>query len=461
MSKMDDVLVLGGGFAGMAAAAALAPHARTITIIERDELPAGPEARRGLPQAAHAHMFWSGGADAIEALLPGTQNAWMDAGANRVPIPTGMVSLSPGGWYRLWPESHYLIAASRDLIDWGVRGRLGTLPNVQIMWGTEPIALLGDASRIRGARVRGRDGAEREVKAKLVIDATGRTSRGPHWLSALGVQHIPVETVDAGVTYATARIKAPTPTAHWPVINIQADPRLGRPGKVATILPIEHDEWIVSLSGTRGASPTNRAEDFETYARNTRSPLVADLLAAAGPIDSVVVTRTTANRRYRYEKARRLPDGFLAIGDAATALNPVYGHGLSVAALSALALQRVAERRGIAERGFTKLARRAMARPAAGAWMLATAQDARFPGAEGKRVTVADNVANWYVNRLIYTATGDITVTTALTDLMTLKKGPLALANPRVLLAALCGPQMRSLPGPPLPPATAALLLVT
>ncbi|MFK0047841.1 NAD(P)/FAD-dependent oxidoreductase [Streptomyces sp. NPDC090741] len=451
-SSTRRVLVLGGGLAGTLAAAALAPHCDETILIERHMLPATPQPRRGLPQARHAHMLWSGGAKAIEALVPGTTSRWLSGGAHRIPLPTGMVSLSPGGWFRRWPESHFLITASRDLIDWGVRAGLDEHLGIQFMQG-EPTRLLGNHARITGSVVRRPDGTEEILRADLVVDAMGRGSRAPRWLEDLGVPSIPESVIDAGVTYASRRYKAPADTPKsWPVIHIQADPRRPNPGKIASIVPIEGGDWLVSLSGTRGGEPTNDSEAYEAYAAQARSPLVAEILARAEPLGPVTVTRTTANRRRHYEKlGRHMPDGFVAIGDSATALNPVYGHGMSVAAQSARALAEVVAKRGnIGASGFTRHAQRAIGRPATAAWMLATGQDIFFPNSQGKKPNLIDRVTSAYVHRLIHTATGDLTATDALTEVMTLQADVRALAHPAVLLAALRGPRQPALPGPDL-----------
>ncbi|MFI1765281.1 FAD-dependent monooxygenase [Streptomyces sp. NPDC020800] len=451
-SSTRRVLVLGGGLAGTLAAAALAPHCDETIIVERHRLPTSPQPRRGLPQARHAHMLWSGGAEAVESLLPGTTSRWLSQGAHRVPLPTGMVSLSPGGWFRRWPESHFLITASRDLIDWGVRAGLDDHPRIRFIQG-EPTRLLGDHARITGATIRRPDGTKETMHADLVVDAMGRTSCATRWLGDLGVPSIPESIIDAGVTYASRRYKAPagTPTS-WPVIHIQADPRTPAPGKIASIVPIEGGEWLVSLSGTRGGEPTSDSEGYEAYAAQARSPLVAEILARAEPLGPVTVTRTTANRRHHYEKlGRRMPNGFVAIGDSATALNPVYGHGMSAAAQGARALAEVASRQGdITSRGFTRHAQRAIARPATAAWMLATGQDIYYPDSRGKKPNLVDRVTSAYVHRLIHTATGDLTTTNALTNVMTLQTDVGALAHPAVLLAALRGPRLPALTGPDL-----------
>ncbi|MET9605278.1 FAD-dependent monooxygenase [Streptomyces sp. NPDC006512] len=455
--RRPRVLVLGGGLSGTLAAAALAPYSDGVDIVERHALPDTPRPRRGLPQTRHAHLLWSGGADAIESLLPGTTDMWLSAGAHRVPIPNGMVSFSPGGWYRrCWPEAQYVITAGRDLVDWAVRTQALALPGVRLLSGAEPVRLLGTRARVTGAVVRRADGTEESFGADLVVDATGRSSRAPAWLAELGVPAVTESVVDAGVTYASRRYKAPVDTADWPVVNVQADARLDGPGTAGTILPVEGGAWMVSLSGTRGGEPTSDEAHFTSFARRMRAPLIAEFLDRAEPLGPVAVARNTANRRRHYEKTG--VEGFIALGDSATALNPIYGHGMSTAAQGARALRGVAMKHGISSKGFARRAQRAISRPAAAAWLLAVGQDAAFPGSVGKTPNFADRLSARYINRLVTTAGSDFTVVKALTDVMTLRASVMVLASPRVLFCAIRGPRLPPLEGPALTPVEEAVL---
>ncbi|MFD4242723.1 NAD(P)/FAD-dependent oxidoreductase [Streptomyces sp. NPDC058525] len=458
-TRTARVLILGGSLAGTLAAAALAPHAAEVLILERDKaLPDSAVPRPRLPQAAHAHMLWAGGADAIESLLPGTTDTWLKAGAHRIPIPTGMVSFSPAGWYRRWTETHYLIGASRDLIDWGVRTATLAIPNVIVRTGITVTSLTGTASTVSGVRIRDENHEESELSADLVIDATGRGSKAPEWLTAIGAPKVPETVVDAGVRYASRRYRAPEGAeSNWPVIHIQADPREGRPGQVVSIISIEDGQWHVSLSGTRGGEPSADEALFEDFARKVRHPLAADFLARAEPISDVVVYARTANRQRQFEKAA-MPTGFVVIGDAATSLNPVYGHGMSAAGLGAVALRETAAHTAVTAPRFAALAQKAVARPAAAAWLLAVGQDRFYPGAICRAPHLGDKLAARYINRLSHTAIGSFFVVKALTDVMTMKKPASVLGHPDVLIAAARGLRKPLLTGPELAPHEQSIL---
>ncbi|MGW7103740.1 FAD-dependent oxidoreductase [Streptomyces sp. NPDC054838] len=459
-SSAARVVVLGGGLAGTLAAAALAPRVREVLVLEHDAvLPGTPSPRPRLPQADHAHMLWAGGADAMEELLPGVTDEWLAAGAHRIPVPNGMVSFSPAGWYRRsWPETHYLIGASRNLIDWAVRRRVLQLPNVRVRTGAKVCGLEGDAARVVGVVLRDAQGERHVVAADLVVDATGRGSRSTQWLREIGGPKVRETVVDAGVRYASRRYRAPEGAeAGWPVIHIPADPRQGRPGLFATIISIENGQWHVSLSGTRGGEPSAGEDLFEEFARRVRHPLVAELLSRAEPASGVSLFTRTANRRRHFEQAK-LPGGFIVLGDAATSLNPLYGHGMSAAALGALALRDLTRRTSVLSPGFGAKAQRAITRPAAAAWLLAVGQDRFYPGAVGRKPTLVDRLAARYVHRLNHTAIGNGLVVRRLTDVMTMRRPAHILGLPDVLLAAALGPRRPLLDGPQLTPGERRIL---
>ncbi|MET8077666.1 FAD-dependent oxidoreductase [Streptomyces sp. NPDC005303] len=445
-------VVLGGSHTGMLAARALAGPADRVVVVERDELPVAPAPRKGLPQARHAHMLWSGGVRAMEQLLPGITRALLDAGARRAPVTTDMVVLSPHGWFRRWPESHHVILASRDLLDATVRARVLADDRIELLAGTEVLGLTGDARAVTGVRVRERDGRERTIAAGLVVDATGRGSGAPRWLAGLGLPAPERREIDSGLAYASRLYLAPEQARDgFPVVNVQSDPRDGGPGRAGFLLPIEDGRWIVTLNGTRGGEPGSAADAFLPFAREKlRHPLIGDLIARAEPLSDVAVTRTTVNRRHFYERMPAWPEHFTVLGDAVAAYNPLYGHGLAVGAQSALLLRELTERHGFGSTGLSRRVQKAVARPVGAAWDLAAGQDVFYPGATQEGPTRRDRLVAAYVARLMHTATGNGRVARRVTDVTSLERRAEVLLGPSVLLAALAGPLKPPLTAPPL-----------
>ncbi|WP_405804807.1 FAD-dependent monooxygenase [Streptomyces sp. NBC_00210] len=444
-------VVIGGGMAGMLAAAVLADFSSEVTVIERDELPEGPEPRRSLPQARHVHVLWSGGARAFEQLIPGITDRWLAAGARRIPLPTGLVSMTAQGWLRRWPEMQYMIACTRDLLDWVVRKQVLSLPGVTLLQRHEMQALEGNGSQVTGVRVRTPEGDEITVGADLVVDASGRGSRAVEWLQALGVGAIEEAEVDSGLVYASRLYRAPEGSENFPIVNVQSDPGDHVPGQTATIVPVEQGRWLVTLSGTRGGEPSRDPSRFESFARSIRHPVVGELISMTTPLsEAVSLSRSTVNRRRYFEKASAWPGGFIVVGDSVATYNPLYGQGMTVAAQGLVELKNALKRHGLGAPGLARRVQRAIARPAGLAWELATSQDILYPGAVGQQPRAGTAAANRYVNRLVRTATGRAQVTRAFLGVVTMSEPVTSWMHPDIVAGTLRGPGRKPLSGPPL-----------
>ncbi|MFF5103455.1 FAD-dependent oxidoreductase [Streptomyces sp. NPDC000134] len=444
-------VVIGASAAGLFAAAALTEFA-DVTIIERDTLPEGAGPRRGVPQARHAHLVWSGGVAAFGELLPGVVDDIVARGGRLVHIMGDMVSRAPNEvWFRRFTTTrHRNLVCSRDLLDSVLRDRVLADERVTVAQATTAVRLEGDAERVTGVRVRTDEG-EAALTADLVVDASGRGSRAPRWLTGLGLPEVTERAVDAGVTYATRLYRAPdsTTTAGFPVVNVQANPAKA-PGRGGIVLPIEDGRWIVTLAGTRGGEPTGDPDAFVDFALGLGHPVIGELLRGAEPLGGVTTTRGTRNHRRYYEKMRNWPDGFTVLGDATAGYNPVYGHGLTVAAQCALAIRHVLRSTGLTPPGTARRLQRAAARPVAAAWDLAVGQDAHYPGATDTPPTVVERLLARFVDHAVATGARNPRALEALLDVMSLEKPATRLFSPDMLVPMLLGPRRQHLREPPL-----------
>lgn len=371
---MTRAVVLGGGFAGVLVARVLSRHVDEVTVVEGGRYPAGPGVRPGLPQAFHSHVLVTAGAEALDALLPGTLEALLARGAHRRGLPDGALILSADGWFRRHETGAFMVSCSRWLMDHVIRQRALADGAVTVRERTRVLGLVGDASRVTGVLVADEDGSCTTLRADLVVDATGRRSRAGRWLSEIGGAAVEERVLDPGMAYSTRIYRAPPGlAADLPAIMLHPRASSDRPEYGATLFPIEDGRWIFTLTGTREARPPADEPGFTDCARSLRSPIAAELLAAAEPLGGVRPFRATANRR-RYFERLPPPDGFLVIGDALTAVNPVYSHGMSVALLSVVRLDRELTRRG-ARPSVLPFVQAAVAEVASESWRMATEQD--------------------------------------------------------------------------------------
>ncbi|MFG2288078.1 FAD-dependent monooxygenase [Streptomyces sp. NPDC048595] len=381
-------VVLGGGFTGMLAAAALSAHADVI-VVERDRLPRTPALPTDLPQARHAHLLAADGARLVDALLPGSVEGWLAEGARRIPLPAELAAGSPQGWLGR-RRSPYLVACSRDLLDRVARRQVPALPGVSVLDGTEAEDLTGTAEHVTGVRVRDTTTGETyRLDADLVIDATGRRSTTQDRLAALGLPTAREDVSDPGIVSATRIFRAPEGTENVPVLTSRScltTPAPGQraagrpvPARTATLVPIEGGRWLVTLTGTGDEPPTEHAGRFVPFARRTGNPAIGELIAGAEPLSEVRLARDTSNRRRRYEQLAAWPTGFIALGGAVASFSPDFGQGLSIAAHSAAALRETLRRHGMDDPGVARKVQRTIGRIVQGPWSLATGEDLHSP----------------------------------------------------------------------------------
>lgn len=436
-------VVLGASLAGLLAAVALARHADSVTIVERDRLPPGPQWRRGVPQARHAHNLMTAGHVAMERLLPGVRAQLYEAGMVRVRMPRDMLLLTAGGWMPRFTTNLAMMTSSRDLIDAVIRRRVADLPQVTLLEETEVLGLVAEpqASAVSGVRVRHRNraaeggwAAPQVLEADFVVDATGRTSCAPQWLSELGYTVPREAVVDAGTAYSTCVFAPPPGQADWNCILLQATPDMPVQG---ILNPIEDGRWMVSLAAFGGERPPTDHAGFLDYAKQLRAPELYEALRDAEPLTEVYASGRTENRRRYFERIRPWPDRFLVTGDAVCALNPSYGQGMSVSAISAVLIDDALQAAGT----FTKVAsglRRKIGRPVGQAWQLATTADLAYPSA-AKEAGWPTRLLISYLYRVLAASPHSRAASRALLDINQMISPPQAMFRPRVLAAALGG----------------------
>jgi len=446
--RWGRVVVIGNSIAGLLVAHVLADHAEQVTIIDRDHVPDEPRHRAGVPHGRHIHVVLAAGRRSLDALLPGILDELASLGVPTVVMPRDMIQLNRSRWVQRWSEGQPLLTGTRPLVEHGIRRRVLAHPRIEAVDSLEAIGLVGDPARVRGVRVRPRGAAEDEqtLAADLVVDASGRGSRTSQWLTEIGARPPFEERIETGVAYATRLYRADTsPTGgNYRAIYLVPPPGSGRSG---VVMPIETEgHHLVTLTGLAGDEPPTDPNGFEAFAAGLEHPLVHEWLSGAKAVGPPFGYRSTANVRRRYDRLRG-PDGLLVVGDAVTSFNPVYGQGISVAALGVLAVARA-----LAQGDFaTARLQRLVVSAGEQAWRICTGVDKALPTATGNalRTTLLDRVAGWYLNRVQVHAASDQVVGSAFRDVIHLVAPARSLFAPRVARTVLF---RRPAPPPPEPP---------
>lgn len=433
-SRGKHAVVLGGSMAGLMAARTLSDHFEHVTIVERDDLTDEVKARKGVAQGRHSHGLLAGGLRALEEMFPG-----FTAGA----VARGGMASHDIGDFGAW----YVGGVPTLRVKSGVRGLLLSRPalegyvrelvrdrsNVDIMTGCVARGLLGDRARVTGVVLRDARGADdaRTLEADLVVDATGRGSQLPLWLTQLGAAAPREQCVRADVRYTSCYVRRkPTHLAGDPGLVITpAPPSL----RGAAVLAVEGDRYLVTLCGYLGEEgPTDYAGMLE-YARVMQPQDLYRLLCDAEPLCAPVQMRDPESRWRRYDRLASFPEGLLVCGDALCSFNPAYAQGMSVAALEARALADCLHTSGarLAAR-FFQAASQILAAP----WSIAVGADFAFEGVTGERPFLTA-LRNLYLARLHRAAGRDGAVALARLRVTHLLAAPSTLLSPNIMARVL------------------------
>jgi 2-polyprenyl-6-methoxyphenol hydroxylase-like FAD-dependent oxidoreductase len=455
-------VVIGGSMAGLLAARVLAGHVERVTVVERDALPDGVEQRKGVPQGRQLHVLLPRGRDILDRLFPGFSRELELAGAVPVRVPADVPILTPAGWLDQRAPGWEALSASRPLFEAMVRRRLRRLPGVTVLEGSEVTGLHAsqDGRAVDAVAVRRLGSAETTMlEADLVVDASGRGSRAAAWLVELGYPAPEREEVDPDIAYATRVVRMPDGhAADWKGVMLTSQPpTMPRTGY---LLPIEDGQWMVAAMGAGGQHPPTDEGGYTAFLRSLRHPIIADAVANAESVTPIRGHRGTANRLWHFERMSRWPDRFLVVGDAVCAFNPVYGQGLSAAAVAAETLDACLldhRRRHAGSRfeGFAARFQRQLARRIADPWMLSTGEDQRFPTTTGSPTTASTRAMHRYLDRVVLASTRDPRTADTYVHVLGMLVRPSAVFRPRVLAAALRARPDGRQGIPPAPPKTA------
>lgn len=329
---MADVLVVGAGICGLGTALLLARDGHDVTVLEQDAnvVPQSPQdawdrwSRKGVPQFRQPHNFMPGLRRVLEAELPDVQEALQEAGAGRFDL------LNPQPFddqsRQAIDDQLWTYTARRPVGEWVFARAASNEASLTIRRGVKVDGLIAGPSMREGiphvAGVRTADGDE--LSADLVVDASGRGSRAPSWLQALGARTPHTEGADHGFRYYTRYFHGQEPQRRAPVQT-----------SIGTIslltLPGDNGTWSVTIFTSADDRDLKNLRQPETWTRTVRAcPRHAHWLDGE-PISDVHVMGGILDRRRRLVlDGAPVATGFVCVADAWACTNPSAGRGLTV-----------------------------------------------------------------------------------------------------------------------------------
>lgn len=403
----QHAVVCGASMAGLLAARVLTEHYDRVTVVERDLLTDDPTPRRGVPQGCQPHALLARCAQILDELFPGFLDELVEAGAHRWDDGdmsrfdvsfAGHVLRADG---RL-PQPGNLIQhySSRPLLEQHVRRRVLALPQVTVRDGHHVKSLTTSGSRVTGVRISDNSSVTTSLEADLVVDASGRGSRAPVFLAELGYGRPEVEELLIRVAYASMPVRMPPGALRQNMVIRMFEP--GRP-RGFVLFRCEGDTYMVAAATLGPVRPPTTPAELLDFAEGIAPAYALAAARSAEPLGGVSVHQYPSNRWRRYDKMKRLPERFVVLGDAVCSFNPIYGQGMTVAAIEATILGQCL-RAGDAD--LPRRFHRAAAKPVKVAWQTAVGSDLALPEVQGRQ-TLSMRLTNAYTERVLRAAEVD------------------------------------------------------
>jgi 2-polyprenyl-6-methoxyphenol hydroxylase-like FAD-dependent oxidoreductase len=275
----------------------------------------------------------------------------------------------------------------------------------------------------------------RTLPADLVVDASGRGSRSDRWLRDLGFPGPPESVITVRVHYTTRLVRGQPECLPGPglIVVAESPPEHRRYGAAFSV---EGDRWLVTLGGFHGAQAPTDPAGYQQFADSLPVTPIAELLRRAEPLtDPVAYTYPTSRRRH-FERLRRILAGYVAMGDALCSFNPVYGHGMTVAAQEAVTLAECLDRHRSTGEPMARDFYRRTGKLVTVVWQLAASTDFSYPGTEGPRPRGLA-LTHWYQRRVFRAGQVSPEVVTAMVRVQHLLDPGSALLRPAMVVKVL------------------------
>jgi 2-polyprenyl-6-methoxyphenol hydroxylase-like FAD-dependent oxidoreductase len=426
--QLDTAVVLGASIAGLLAARVLADHAATVMIIERDDQngEAGGAGRPGAPHGQQAHVLLPAGHGQLERWFPGLTREAQNEGA--VLCGPERHAAYRDGVEGVRTDNSVMLASSRPFLEALIRRRTLLLPNVQVISG-QATGLTYNGGAVSGVRYRSGDG-EQVQSAGFVADAMGRASKLSDWLEQDGWQRPILERLPTGINYATAFFKRADDPPVIGTVIAHPGPRFpDRP--LGGLASIENGQWQMLLAGYGDNRPGRTLEDILA----AELPPIFGEAARSEMIGEIQTYHQADSRRRNFTRLQHFPARLISVGDAVASFNPIYGQGMSSAALHASCLSDYLHSDpdlGLPARKFFALQQVVVD----AAWDVSTSADAsRLDRPQKPPARI--RLQRWVMDQILAAAVTDKEIATKFNAVAYMTAHPTSLARPGTVVRAI------------------------
>lgn len=440
MFPKEKAIIIGGGISGKLAARVLSDFFHEVLILERDQEPIGPFPRKGAPQGEHIHALLHAGEKGLESLFPGITEKFYSTGAIKINSTKDLAWFHHGVWKLRFDGGYTTTLQTRPHLEWHIEQFMKRIPNVTVKYNQVVQNYLHneEENRIVGVEVIDGSGVTNILKADLIVDASGVSSLSSSWLSKRGI-HIPDEKVTIGLSYISKTYQLPeTQDRDWKIKIVYPNPPHEKIG--GTISNVEGNRYIVTFNGYHNA--VNEKEvmkndsGFIELAKKLPKLDIYQEIKNASPLSSTSIYRVPQIIWRRLDKIKNLPDGLLLIGDTLCRIDPVFGQGMSIAVLNALALRKLLQNRSNSLQKITTTFHKQAAKIISPIWNMVITEDFRYPETVGKR-PLGLSILQWYAKNIFLLSSQNQDTYHSLVQVMNLVRPMTILIRPRILKRVL------------------------
>jgi flavin-dependent dehydrogenase len=338
-TSLESVVIIGAGISGLLSAIVASHYAEKVILFDIDKTETYGTHKRKAVQSLQAHTLLTRGLNTISHLVPDFQKCLLENGAISFEWLFDTVGYSHGK-YKPRPHSGIFgFTASKLLIEKLIYDFVVKIKNISINEKTKVISLIGDSSRICGVNVVS-DNKYSEIITDLVIDCSGRGSQASRWLEEFDIYIQKPQINDPQLGYATQWFLVSETYNRRFQITSHFDMK-SKGARSAGLFFIESNKALLIAAGANKDHPPIENQGFKKFILSVpgTDSWLNEFLSAATPISDIYKDTATKNRWIEFHKVKYFPKGFLALGDSVCTFNPIYGQGITVAALSAELLE--------------------------------------------------------------------------------------------------------------------------
>jgi 2-polyprenyl-6-methoxyphenol hydroxylase-like FAD-dependent oxidoreductase len=432
MSGKEKAIIIGGGISGKLAARVLSDSYKEVIILERDQASIESAPRKGAPQGEHLHALLHAGEQGLEELFPGITEKFYSSGAVKINSTIDLSWFHHGAWKIRYDGGYRTTLQTRPHLEWIIEHYIKRIPNIVMQHNQVVQGFLYNEAENRIIGVQLKYGS---LLADLVVDASGVSSLTSNWLTKRGI-HIPEEKVEINLSYISKQFQlADNQERDWKIKMIYPNPPSEKIG--GTISKVEGNRYIVTIMGYHNA--INEKEVLKNDSGFIELSKKLPKLDIYQEIKEATPLTKTSNYRIpymiwrRFERIENFPKGLLVIGDTLCRIDPVFGQGMSIAILEALALQKQLQHH-ISE--LPKVFHKKAATIISPIWNMVITEDFRYPATTGKK-PFGLALGQWYAKNIFLLSSHNKEVYDSFVKVMNLVRPITVLMKPSIIKSVL------------------------